>query len=110
MVSRLGNLVARALYRLSVRDCTNGFRAVRTPLLARMDLRERSFPVILEELYWCRFLARSFAEVPVTLPNAARASRFRYRPAVFLAYLRYPLRALFGIAPDRAQSVSRSGE
>jgi dolichol-phosphate mannosyltransferase len=110
MVSRLGNLVARGLYRLSVRDCTNGFRAVRTPLLTRMDLHERGFPVIMEELYWCRFLARSFAEVPVTLLNAARVSSFRYRPAVFLAYLRYPLRALFGIAPGRAPSVSRSGE
>jgi dolichol-phosphate mannosyltransferase len=110
MVSRLGNLVARGLYRLSVRDCTNGFRAVRTSLLIQMDLRERGFPIIMEELYWCRFLARSFAEVPVTLINAARVSSFRYRPAVFLAYLRYPLRSLFGIAPDVGRSVSRSGE
>jgi dolichol-phosphate mannosyltransferase len=110
MVSRLGNLVARGLYRLSVRDCTNGFRAVRTSLLTRMDLRERGFPVIMEELYWCRFLAHSFAELPVTLLNAGRVSSFRYRPTVLLAYLRYPLRAFFGIAPSRTQSVSRSGE
>ena len=47
-----------------------------------MTLRERGFPVIMEELYWCRFLARSFAEVPVTLTNADRVSSFGYRPSV----------------------------
>lgn len=99
-VSRAGNVVARLLFRLPVRDCTNGFRAVRTALLSRMRLRERGFPVIMEELYWCRTLARSFGEVPVTLTNAGRASSFRYTPAVLSAYLRYPLRAFFGIAPN----------
>lgn len=99
LVSRLGNLLARALYGLPLRDCTNGFRAVRTSLLTRMDLHERGFPVIMEELYWCRFLATSFAEVPVTLTNAGRASSFRYRPSVFASYLRYPWRAFLGQAP-----------
>ena len=64
-----------------------------------MPLEERGFPVIVEELYWCRFLTRRFAEVPVTLTNADRATSFRYRPSVFAAYLRYPLRAFLGIAP-----------
>jgi dolichol-phosphate mannosyltransferase len=109
-VSRVGNLIARRLYGLAVRDCTNGFRAVRTEILMQMELRERGFPVIMEELYWCRFVARSFAEVSVTLTNAARGSSFRYTPVVFFAYLRYPLRAFFGIAPDRTPSVSRSAE
>jgi len=102
VVSRVGNVLARWLYGLPLRDCTNGFRAVRTSLLTRMDLRERGFPVIMEELYWCRFLATSFAEVPVTLTNAGRASSFRYRPSVFVAYLRYPLRAFLRLVPDRA--------
>jgi len=104
IISRVGNGLARRLYRLSVHDCTNGFRAVRTSLLARMDLRERGFPVIMEELYWCRFLTRSFAEVPVTLTNAGRVSSFRYRPSVFLTYLRYPLRAFFGVQPTRSEA------
>lgn len=106
LVSRVGNVLARALYGLPLRDCTNGFRAVRTALLTRMDLRERGFPVIMEELYWCRFLATSFAEVPVTLTNAGRASSFRYRPSVFASYLRYPWRAFLGQAP-RARGVDR---
>lgn len=99
LVSRVGNALARALFRLPLRDCTNGFRAVRTSLLTRMDLRERGFPVIMEELYWCRFLATSFAEVPVTLTDAGRATSFRYRPSVFASYLRYPWRAFLGRAP-----------
>jgi dolichol-phosphate mannosyltransferase len=103
MVSHAGNVVARALFGLPLRDCTNGFRAVRTSLLTRMDLRERGFPVIVEELYWCRFLATSFAEVPVTLTNAGRASSFRYRPSVFASYLRYPWRAFLGQAPTERQ-------
>jgi dolichol-phosphate mannosyltransferase len=108
LVSKVGNLLARALYRLPLRDCTNGFRAVRIALLTRMDLRERGFPVIMEELYWCRFLAKSFAEVPVTLTNAGRASSFRYRPSVFVSYLRYPWRAFRGQAPhERGEGRER---
>ena len=99
VVSRTGNLIAGGLFRLPLHDCTNGFRAVRSALRVKMRLKERGFPVIVEELYWCRFLATRFAEVPVTLTNADRASSFRYRPSVFASYLRYPLRAFFGIAP-----------
>ena len=100
LVSRVGNLIARMLYRLPLRDCTNGFRAVRTSLLTRMTLNERGFPVIMEELYWCSFLAQSYAEVPVTLTNAGRVSSFRYRPSVFRAYLRYPWRAFLRQPPE----------
>ena len=106
LVSRIGNAVARILFWLPLRDCTNGFRAVRTSLLTRMELRERGFPVIMEELYWCRFLTTSFAEIPVTLTNAGRVSSFRYRPSVFASYLRYPWRAFLGQAPVRRQGDS----
>ena len=43
-VSRVGNGLARWLFRLPVHDCTNGFRAVRVPILQQMDLTERRFP------------------------------------------------------------------
>jgi dolichol-phosphate mannosyltransferase len=110
LISRVGNRIARVLFRLPLADCTNGFRAVRTALLTRMALRERGFPVIMEELYWCRFLTRSFAEVPVTLTNAGRASSFRYRPSVFVSYLRYPWRAFLGRAPMGRGNVGQRGE
>lgn len=101
-ISAAGNAVARACFRLPVHDCTNGFRAVRTTLLARMRLCEPAFAVIMEELYWCRCLAESYAEVPVTLTNRTvgqRPTSFVYRPTVFWRYLKYPLRALVGLRP-----------
>jgi glycosyltransferase involved in cell wall biosynthesis len=102
VVSAVGNRVARFLFRLPLHDCTNGFRAVRVPILQQMDLTERRFPVIMEELYWCKFLARTYAEVPVVLTNrdaAVRPSSFTYSPSVFWRYLRYPLLAFLGVRP-----------
>jgi dolichol-phosphate mannosyltransferase len=105
-ISRIGNALARLLFRLPVCDCTNGFRAVRTRLLMAMDLRENRFPIIMEELYWCKFLKATFAEVPVTLTNRSQQQRptsFAYMPNVFWQYLKYPLRAFFGLTPEKRE-------
>jgi dolichol-phosphate mannosyltransferase len=104
-ISRAGNALARFLFRLPVHDCTNGFRAVKTGLLMSMELKENRFPIIMEELYWSKFLARTFAEVPVTLKNRAediRPTSFSYRPAVFWKYLKYPVRAFAGVRPGKS--------
>ncbi len=101
-ISRIGNLLAKTLYRLPVHDCTNGFRAAKVELMLRMDLKENRFPIIMEELYWSKFLARSFAEVPVVLTTRTgeqRPTSFAYRPRVFYDYLKYPVRAFLGIRP-----------
>lgn len=101
-ISAAGNQIARRLFRLPLHDCTNGFRAVRSELLVQMRLRERGFAVIVEELWWCRFLARTFAEVPVALTNRSpqhRRSSFTYTPRTFWRYFRYPLLSFLGIAP-----------
>ncbi|HEY0394263.1 MAG TPA: glycosyltransferase family 2 protein [Candidatus Elarobacter sp.] len=98
-----GNVVAAALFRTGVRDCTNGFRAVRVALLMRMRLRERGFPVIVEELWWCKALGARFAEVPVILTSRAGAQRptaFQYKPEIFRTYLRYALLSARGIRPE----------
>lgn len=68
-LSRMGNGVARTLYQLPIRDHTNGFRAVRTDLLQRMDLRERGFAMILEELCEAKRLGATFCEIPYTLTS-----------------------------------------
>jgi dolichol-phosphate mannosyltransferase len=107
LISRMGNAVSRRLFRLPIRDCTNGFRAVRTELLTRMQLQERRFPIIMEELYWCRWLARSFGELPVTLTNRGAEQRptfFVYRPGVLYRYLKYPVRAFLGWPPVRGMA------
>jgi len=103
IVSAVGNRIARVLFGVPIHDCTNGFRAVKVSLLQRMALRERRFPIIMEELYWCRYLARTYAEVPVVLTNrraGQRPTAFVYRPSVFWSYLKYPLFAFLGRRPE----------
>jgi len=102
IISAVGNRVARTLFGIPIHDCTNGFRAVKVSLLKRMELRERRFPVIMEELHWCRFLARTYAEVPVVLTARQadqRPTAFVYRPSVFWSYLRYPVLAFLRRPP-----------
>lgn len=101
-ISRAGNVVARALFRLPVSDCTNGFRAVRVSLLEQLRLKEMRFAIIMEELYQLQFLTCGFAEIPVTLTDRAgeqRPTSFRYRPRVFYDYLKYPVKGFLGIRP-----------
>jgi dolichol-phosphate mannosyltransferase len=101
-VSSLGNLVARILFRLPVRDCTNGFRAVRTRLLTSIELQETGFAVIMEELYRLRPIARSYAEVPIVLTSRTadhRASSFSFGPRAMARYLKYPLLSAARLGP-----------
>jgi dolichol-phosphate mannosyltransferase len=108
--SHAGNLVASLLFRIGVRDCTNGFRAVKVPILARMDLQESGFPMIVEELYQAKFLARTFAEVPVVLTNRSadrRATSFRYKPAILRKYLSFALKAFGGVKPGLRRENTR---
>jgi len=103
IISRFGNALARRLYGLPVTDCTNGFRAVRTSLLRRMELTEARFSIIMEELYLCKLFAKSYAQVPVLLTNRRdqqRPTSFVYSPGVFCRYLKYPLKSYFRIQPD----------
>jgi len=105
LVSVIGNRLVRWLMRLPLTDCTNGFRAVKVGLVAGLPLTERGFPVIMEELYFAKYRARSFCEVPHTLTSRLddqRRSSFQYRPGVFWRYLKYPLKAFLGIRPRMA--------
>jgi dolichol-phosphate mannosyltransferase len=93
-LSVMGNWVARLLFRVPVRDCTNGFRAVRTSLLNAIQLQENGFAVIMEELYRLRPLAKSYAEVPVVLTARTGEqvpSSFSFGPRAMARYLKYPL-------------------
>ena len=93
-LSVLGNVVARLLFGLPVRDCTNGFRAVRTRLLTQIELEETGFAVIMEELHRLRPLATSYGEVPVVLTARTAeqgASSFSFGPGAMARYLKYPL-------------------
>jgi len=101
--SRTGNFVASSLFRLGIRDCTNGFRAVKVPILKQMNLQERGFPIIVEELYQSKSLARTYREVPVVLTSRTddqRPTSFSYKPETFRKYLGFALKAFFGVKPQ----------
>ena len=94
--SEIGNLVARALFRIGLADCTNGFRAIRIDCFLKMPLKENDFAVIMEELYWAKRLGMSVASVPTTLDQRSadlRPSTFSYRPRLIWKYLCYAVRA-----------------
>ena len=102
LISRLGNRVAGWLFGMGLHDCTNGFRALRTAIAVQMDLRERRFPIIMEELYHCRFLATTFREIPVVLTNRRldqRKTSFSYTPGTFWKYFKFALLAFLHLRP-----------
>jgi dolichol-phosphate mannosyltransferase len=96
LFSRAGNTVGRWLFGVDIRDVTNGFRGVRTELFLSWPLRERGFPIIVEELDWALRSGLEPVEFPTVLSvrsGGQRPSSFSYRPRVLLTYARYPLRA-----------------
>jgi dolichol-phosphate mannosyltransferase len=95
-VSYAGNAVGRTLFGTRVRDITNGFRAVRTDVFLSWPLRERGFPIIVEELDWALQTGVEPVEFPTVLMARQadqRGSTFTYNPRAIYSYLRYPLRA-----------------
>lgn len=102
LVSLVGNLIGRGLFGVGIRDCTNGFRAVKTAVLTSLTLREDRFAIIVEELYQCTFRARSFAEIPVVLGNRGKDQRkttFSYGLSTFYKYLKYGVLSLLRVKP-----------
>lgn len=102
--SMIGNKIACFLYRLPISDCTNGFRAVKTTILSRMRLSENGFALIMEELYWSTFLAKSFCQITCTLTSrkSEATSKFSHRPQVFHKYLKYSINAFLRRPPPLA--------
>lgn len=95
-VTIVGNKIASRLFGLGLRDCTNGFRAVRLSMIVDAQFHERGFPQIVEELLYLKQKGARVAELPYIL-SARQAgegeSKFNYRPQMFAAYLKYAVRA-----------------
>jgi hypothetical protein len=71
-----------------------------------MGLRESGFPIIVEELYKAKWLARTFCEVPVVLTGRGcdlRPTSFTYKPEIFGKYLAFGFKAFLRIKPDLRQ-------
>lgn len=98
LLSRLAGVTARNLYRIGVRDCTNGFHAIKTELFLSMNLKESGFSILMEELLHAKRLGCSFEEVPTVLRArevGQSPSKFRFRFRLIWEYLRYAIRAAF---------------
>ena len=105
LMSRLGNVAAARLFRMGLRDYTNGFRAVRTDRFLALPLTESGFAIIIEEMYFAKRLAYKVTEVPTTLfarSGEQRPTAFSYRPSAIARYLKYALMACVTRSRSRA--------
>lgn len=95
-VTIAGNKIASFLFGMGVRDCTNGFRAVRLSLLRGVRFQERGFASIVEELYHLKRRGARVAEIPYILTARGQGqgeSKFHYTPGLLCRYLKYALKA-----------------
>lgn len=98
IISKIGNLIASRMFNLRIKDCTNGFRAVKIGLLTGLDFKENKFPIILEELYFLKTRGAKATEAPVTLYSRKKdqhPTAFQYTPEMFWNYLKYPIKGCF---------------
>lgn len=96
IMSTVGNYIARFLYGLPLTDFTNGFRAVKTNILKQINYTENGFVIIMEELYYAKFLTKSFCEIPYILTSRTKnqgQSHFSYGPGVCVRYLKYAIKS-----------------
>jgi dolichol-phosphate mannosyltransferase len=91
LVSWVGNRLARVVMRCGLTDFTNGFRAIRTDFLPKLDTRESGFAMLMEEVCQARRNGATFAEVPYTLRvrEAGSISKFSHSWKAYRAYLKY---------------------
>ena len=86
------------LYKLPLTDLTNGFRAVNLNIFKQMHLKESGFAIIMEELYYAKFITDSFCEVPYELTVRSREqgkSKFSYNLSTCIKYLKYSFNSYF---------------
>ncbi|MBC7456849.1 MAG: glycosyltransferase [Bdellovibrionaceae bacterium] len=101
-LSSLGNFVAGLFWRLPIKDFTNGFRAIRTDTFELLQLKERGFSILMEEIYCLSYFTKNFSEVPYILTvreDNQGTSSFSYSYKVFYSYLKYPILSFLKIKP-----------
>jgi len=104
-----GRLVFRVCFRLPLTDYTQGFRAIRSSILEKLELSENGFTILIQEIYQARQYTDKFAEIPFVLTGRdTGSSKFSYTPGVLWDYLAYAVRALVrrpsAGSPDQSRS------
>ncbi len=93
-ISLVGNKMAKVCIRAPITDYTNGFRAIKCTLLARMMTKEKGFSMLIEEVVQGKKLGAKFYEVPYTLTARGKGesmSKFVYSLGVYGSYLKHLL-------------------
>jgi glycosyltransferase involved in cell wall biosynthesis len=94
IISIVGNRFASLFFGIGIHDCTNGFRMVRISNLDNINFKERSFAIILEELYKLKKMNSDFTEIPVVLSSRTNTkSSFTYSIKIFYDYSKYFIKA-----------------
>ena len=107
LFSLAGRVVFRICFRLPLTDYTQGFRAIRGTVLAKMKLTETGFPILIEEIYQARKFTDKFSEIPFVLTGRKVGhSKFNYTPKVLRDYLKYALKSIIGNSYGRCRRKS----
>lgn len=95
LISIVGNQVASSLFDIGIRDCTNGFRMIKTSCYRNIKFKEKNFSIILEELYYLKKLQARCIEIPYTLTaRVDSVSHFKYNKQILFDYFKYAFKAL----------------
>lgn len=95
-LSRVGNLIASLIFNINIKDCTNGFLMLGLEKFRNIELKEKGFAVIMEELYCLKKQKAKFKEIPVTLTDRKKgSSHFSYSFKTFYSYLKYPIKSIW---------------
>ena len=92
LIGILGNYLCRFFMDMKIDDYTNGFRAVKTNLYNKINLRENDFSVIMEEKYKLKKYMSTIAEFSTILGkrgNNLKKSSFEYSFKLISKYLFY---------------------
>jgi glycosyltransferase involved in cell wall biosynthesis len=92
IISKTGNRVARCVSGLPITDITNGFRAVKTDILRKVELQENHFSLIVEELMKSKKYVKKMGEIPNILGTRggdAKGTSFNYDFKTYWKYFKY---------------------
>ncbi len=93
--SLVGNQLAAYIFRVGIRDCTNGFRMIRLKKLEGIRFKEKNFSIILEELYYLKKMGAKFKEIPnILTARKDSQSHFTYKPKIFYDYFKYVIKSV----------------
>lgn len=96
IISRIANFISSLIFGMGIKDCTNGFRMVKTSMLKKIKYHEQSFAIILEELFNLKQECAKIIEIPIIL-NSRKSSKssFTYNLTTYINYGKYVIKALF---------------